>query len=59
MAECNVVTTKEVHLILTEKEALYLKDLTQNFLGLTPDESEDHTEARKSIWTALDCRGII
>jgi hypothetical protein len=50
MAEAHV--QKQVTLILTEKEALWLKAMTQN--KLMSMEDSENAKIRKEIWEALN-----
>ena len=50
----------EVHLVLTEKEAMWLKSLVQNQLKyeLHTDEPEWETDIRSKFWDALEDMGV-
>jgi hypothetical protein len=52
MADCTVETKRTYYLELTEDEARYLKDLTQN--KLTPGQESDGGRTRERIFTAIN-----
>lgn len=54
MAASEVITTKEVHLVLSVKEALFIKSRVQNYLG--PEdvpEDPEQAETRSNIFHSL------
>lgn len=42
----------EVELILTEREALYIREVLQGPMDV--EEAKEHGDTRSSIWRALD-----
>lgn len=54
MATSEVITIKEVRLVLSVKEALFIKSLVQNYIG--PEhvpEFPEQTETRSNIFHSL------
>jgi len=52
--EIKVNETVTYELSLNKKEALFLKEMVQNFLGQYPDdESEEVREIRMKFWNGL------
>ena len=56
----NIKTEIEVTLVLTEKEARWLKGLVQNHLvpGDVNDEDENSQKIRMAFWNELDSQGV-
>jgi len=57
MAEIRAQIQKIYTLVITEREALWLKALMQNPLSNDPDpnnENEENAEMRKAFWNALE-----
>lgn len=54
MAECEVCKTIEVALTLTPNEALYLRNVLQNYYGPEgTEESPSNTQTRANIFNVL------
>lgn len=54
MATCEIITTTSVRLVLSAKEALFIKSLVQNYLG--PEdvpETHEHAYMRCNIFHRL------
>lgn len=50
----NIKVEKTITLVLNTKEALWLKGMVQNPIGVSPDEEDsDNREMRAKFWTAL------
>ena len=56
MAKSKIDRQVVVTLVLTEKEATYLSNLTQNYLDDRGQESDEESAMRLSIFDALDLR---
>jgi hypothetical protein len=56
----NVKTEIEVTLVLTEKEARWLKGLVQNYLvlGDVDNEAGDNQKMRMAFWNELNRQGV-
>jgi hypothetical protein len=52
-----VESKREISLILTEKEAFWLKGLIQNYMG-RGEEPAEHQIIRSTLWHCLDKAGI-
>lgn len=52
MAQGKAIITKDVELSLTDREARYLKDVLQNYLGQGKEPPEDQ-KVREGIFSVL------
>ena len=59
MAKSKIDRQIVVTLVLTEQEATYLSNLTQNYLGDSGHETIEESAMRASIFDALDPNGEV